>query len=96
MADKSNGFSRGSPHMPQLSSLRILHVCFLEHCFPEVTAQILRRSQIHVAPSEQLRQLTLHARDSEQARHVFRLELYEHVYIALCVEIRPQHGPELG
>lgn len=47
------------------------HVRFRAHCFPEVTARILRRSQIHLAPPEQPRQITLHASDAEQARHLF-------------------------
>ena len=72
------------------SSLRIMDFRRGENILPKITAQILRRAQVHLPPAEQVRQLPLHAGHAQQSRRAVRLELDEHVDIAIGAEVLAQ------
>jgi hypothetical protein len=75
-------------------SLRILHLCLVEHLLAEIAAQVLRCAQIYFPFSEQGRQFSFHASHPEKSGCATTLELDEHVDIALRPQIRSQRRTE--
>src|SRR5579883_2707614 len=76
------------------SSFRIEHFGLLEDLLPEVTAQVLRRAQVHCASPQECREFTFQARNAQQSRNMARFELHQDIHVALGSEIFPQRGTE--
>src|SRR6185369_7361476 len=64
------------------SSSRILRLGGPQYLFAEISAEILRRAQVDLLPSQQAGQLRLHGGQPEQARLTARLELHQEVDVA--------------
>src|SRR5688572_8073186 len=75
---------------------RKLHLGSPQHLVAEVPAELLRRAQVNLAPSEQSREFCLEFREAEEARRPARLELDQQVDVALGTIRSPQHRPEQG
>lgn len=52
----------------------------------KVAAEILRRSQVHLE-ADHLRELDLHAGNSQQSRNMLRIELDQEIHVAVRAEI---------
>ena len=63
---------------------------------PETVVEGLNGDQIRFASFQELGELFLDLAKTEKSWNMPRLELYQHVYIAVRFEIFPQHGAEEG
>src|SRR5438874_2452050 len=76
------------------SGLLILRLRFRQHSFAHMWAYELRRVQVNPA-TEDFRKLLLH-REERKPRRAARLELDQHVHVAVVTKVIAQHRAEEG
>src|SRR2546423_1759037 len=76
------------------SRLLILRLRFRQHSFADVRTHELRRIQVN-PPTEDFRKLLLY-REERKPRHAPRLELDQHVHVAVGTKVIAQHRAEEG
>src|SRR5450759_838641 len=75
------------------SALLILNQCGGEDFVPKVTAQIARRAQVHFSAQHPAK-LALHLHDAEQTGNMLKLELDQHIDVAVGSKAVREDGPE--
>ena len=76
-------------------SRSILDLGILDDLFSEELAEVFRSAHVN-GSAQHLGQLAFHAGQSQQAGLTARLELHEHIDIAVRTEIVSEHGAKEG